>query len=424
MDSNLREKIIREQDKLIYFSYSSFEEGLLGEHIDDQLDFSYSEFNSKFLAENLDIIKELKSKNLLYLLTSNNNEVKDEAKRIIMERVKDEGEHFYSGENVKFDLFGVSTNLWLRAFSSVGKSNSEYIKDRILESFNKIKDNDPYAYSIISKAGYITSMDNFFCIYEQGVFTPEKLQFLEKLANENPNILDSINYRIFEDSIFEMGEEFVSRIARYPNVSNKLVMIAENNPKLLKVIKQGFSELEETKKTPEILAIQNKVITYAVKNYSKIEDISFEELANRALRVDEIGVEKAAYASSQEYEAEFDRICDQKYEKLSQNFNANKYSNAAPEKKKILLMKYFGMDKISAETFCNRFMHDIDSIEVTDGKAKEFLERVKSVLSLETEAEVDNLYYSMTTKITPLERLHYEYALRESYAQTYVDAIR
>ena len=65
MDSNLREKILKEQDKLIYFSYNAWEECLFIDHIDDELDFVYSDFNGKFLAENLEIIPELKTKNLL-----------------------------------------------------------------------------------------------------------------------------------------------------------------------------------------------------------------------------------------------------------------------------------------------------------------------------------------------------------------------
>ena len=292
MDSNLREKILKEQDKLIYFSYNAWEECLFIDHIDDELDFVYSDFNGKFLAENLEIIPELKTKNLLYLLTSSKAEVKDAAKEILMKRVKENGEHFYSGENVKYDSFGYSTDLWIRALNAIGKENVEYVKNGIFKNLDEIKDKDAYSHSIINKAGYITSMDNFFALYEQGVFTPEKLQFLERLANENPNILDSINYRIFDDSIFEMGEEFVSKIARYPNVSNKLIIIAENNPNLLATIKQGFAELGETRNKPEILEIQNKVITYAAKNFPQIEDISFEDLANCALRVNEISLDR------------------------------------------------------------------------------------------------------------------------------------
>ena len=59
MDSNLREKILKEQDKLIYFSYNVWEEVLLMDHIDDELDFAYFAFNEKFMAQNLDIIPEL-----------------------------------------------------------------------------------------------------------------------------------------------------------------------------------------------------------------------------------------------------------------------------------------------------------------------------------------------------------------------------
>ncbi len=423
MDQKLKEKILREQDCLIYFSYNSFEECLFTESIDG-LDTSYSSFNNKFLAGYLEIIPELKTKNLLYLVTSSNKDVKEAAKKALEEKVITTGEHVFSGENVKKEVFGHLIDLRLSALSAVGEDNKAKIRENILEKYKQIEKDAPYAYSIIRKGKLITSVDNFLYMYEQGIFTPEKLQLLEKLANENPNILDTINYKIFDDSIFEMGEDFISKIARYPNVSNKLIMIAENNPQLFSVIKQGFSELEENRGKPEILELQNKIITYAAKKFPQIEDISFEDLANRALRADVVSISKNEHISTQDYEAEFDRRCDEQYEKLSQSSNTFKYPNAVPEKKKILLMKYFGMDRAKAEEFCNRFGHDIDSIEVLESEAKEYLERVKAVLELETEDEIDELYYSMSQKVTPLERLHHEYVLRESYAQTYVDAIR
>lgn len=423
MDSNLREKILKEQDKLIYFSYNYFEECLFFDKIDDELDINYSDFNDKFLAEALDIIPELKTKNLVYLVTSQSQEVKEVAKRILEERVIQGTEHLYSGENVKKEIFGYPIDLRLSAFSAIGKANNEQLRERIFEQYKKLEKEDPYAFSIIRDAGYITSMDNFFYVYENGTFNLEKLQLLEKLAGENPNILDTINYRIFEDSIFEMGEEFISKIARYPNVSNKLIMIAENNPKLLETIKQGFSELDNNKGKPEVLDLQDKIITYAAKNFPQIEDISFEDLANMALRDAEVSLDGNKHISAKDYEAEFDRMCDEEYEKLSKDFKSMKYLDAVPEKKKILFMKYFGLDRSQAEELCNRFMQDIDSIEVSEGAAKDYLEKIKSILELENEAEVDELYYSTTEKITPLERLHNEYALRKAYAQTYVDAL-
>lgn len=418
MDSNLREKILKEQDKLIYFSYNVWEEVLLMDHIDDELDFAYFAFNEKFMAQNLDIIPELKSKNLMYLIASDTDVVKETAREILMKRVKEKGEHFFSGENVQTVSHGFNLNLWNIGFNKLKEEDIEYIRNGIFRQLDAIKEKDPYAHSIINKAGYITSMDNFFVLYEQGVFTPEKLQFLERLANENPNILDSINYGIFEDSIFEMGEEFISKIARYPNVSNKLIMIAENNPKLFDTIKQGFAELGEERNKPEVLDIQNRVITYAAKNFPQIEDISFEDLVNCALRVNDASLDKKEHIS----EAEFEKRCDEEYAKLSQGHISTKYLDAIPEKKKILLMKYFGMDRSQAEEFCNRFGHDIDSIEVADGESKEYLDRVKAVLGLENEEEIDKLYYSMPQKVTPLERIHHEYVLRESYSQTYIEA--
>ena len=81
MEQRIREKILSEQDKLIYFAYAYYDELLLAEHIDSEFDFTYSNFDS-FLAQDIEIIPELKTKNLLILIRSSNEKVREKAKEV------------------------------------------------------------------------------------------------------------------------------------------------------------------------------------------------------------------------------------------------------------------------------------------------------------------------------------------------------
>jgi len=421
MEQRIREKILSEQDKLIYFAYAYYEELLLAEHIDSEFDFTYSTFNS-LLAQDLERIPELKTGNLLILIKAFNKQLSEKAKEVMMQRVRNSGEHFFGGENIRSLRNGFTINLMKSAFNSISQEDAAFIKEKIFSDMNLLRQNDPQAHEIISKAGYIYSFDNFLAAYENGIFTPDKLEILSKLSEENPNILDSINYRIFQDSIFEMGEEFVCRIAKYPNISKKLIMIAENSPELLRVIKSGFQQLDtDNKRKPEILIIQEKIITYAAKMYPQLgKEMSFEQLANMAFR-EKIDYDRIVPAHEVYTEEEFEKKCDEEYENLSRRSNSSKYIHETFNKKRILLIKKFGMDISDAQAFCNRYMKDIDSVNV-DPKVKEYILRMQEVLKLEDESEVDRIYYSPLDKVTPLDLVHYEDVLKESYAQTYVNA--
>ena len=135
------------------------------------------------------------------------------------------GEHIFSGENAIATLpfGGIELCPWITACSRIGKENFSKIRDVIIRKYRQLKEKDPRAFSIIDKAQMIYTIDNFLSVYENGTFTPEKFDLLEKLVSENPNILKNINFRIFEDDIYSMGEEQVSRIARYPNISNSYI---------------------------------------------------------------------------------------------------------------------------------------------------------------------------------------------------------
>ncbi|MBR3696995.1 MAG: hypothetical protein IKM97_01805 [Clostridia bacterium] len=136
-----------------------------------------------------------------------------------------------------------------------------------------------------------SAIESFLNSYAKGNVTPQKLEYLKRVATENPNILNKMSYAILTDEIFEMGEEFVTRIARYPNISSKLVQLLEISFEVFQTIKAGFIELEKTARRPETLEIEQKVLSYVINNYKDLQGLSFEQIANMAIQeIEEITI--------------------------------------------------------------------------------------------------------------------------------------
>ena len=55
MEKNVREKMLKEQDNLIYFYTNSYDEIVAIEDIDDEFDFGYNKLVDNVLKPNLDI---------------------------------------------------------------------------------------------------------------------------------------------------------------------------------------------------------------------------------------------------------------------------------------------------------------------------------------------------------------------------------
>lgn len=412
LKNKLRARVIEEQDIVVYFWYNAFEEQLFSEQIDSEYDMTYWDFGNIFLVNNLDIIPELSMNNLVYLLSSNNNEIVQLAKEQIMQRFEN-GEHIFSGENSELDAFGVRVSAWQTAFSKLGKENIEKFKAILDRKERELKESNPRVYELLCKFPTYIGMDNFLSCYENGSITLDKLELLEKLALENPNMLNTINFRIFDDEIFEMGEEFISRIAKFPNFSNKLINLAKNNPELFQIVKKHFTELEQTQTIQEALDIEYKILGYITRNAISIKgNIDFESLANCAIRNHEI-IGNISIDYTENYEEEFEKECDKQYAR----------NPILEEKKNILFNKYFGMSLYNAEDFFIRYIKNIDQIQLQQQDIKDYIAEVARVLQVEDEAELDKIYYSARKMATPLQNIHFEYELRDAYTKTFVQAL-
>ena len=409
---NLKAKIIEEQDVLLYFGYNWFDERLFLEKIDSESNISYSSFIKDVMAKNLDIIPEISMNNLVHLLSSSEASMNKIVVEEIMKRFR-AGEHIFSGENAETECFGLKSDLWNQIFSKLGRENVEELKTFINSSLDNLKQSNPKVYELADRIPTYIGIDSFLHFYENGTFTPEKLDLLEQMYNENPNIFKTINFGIFEDSIFDMGEEFVSRIAKFPNFSAKFIKLSRSNPKLFEVIKEGFLDLEQNENVQAALDVEYKMLGYVTRKAFDIKgELDFETIANCALRKEEFNSIAIDYTPN--YDEEFDKKCDEAYSKTKK----------LEDKKNILFTKYFGMTASNAHKFFTKYIQNINQIEITNSDLMNYINDITSILEIEDASDLDKIYYSMETQITPLDKVLFEHEIRESYTQTFSKALK
>ena len=408
----LRKKIIEAQDEIVYFWENNYCEGTSTETIPDS-DLHYGSLVSDFLKDNLDFVENLSMGNLVLLLSAIDKDVVEAAKAQILKKF-DAGEHIFSGPNPENESFGIRSLAWDSVYGKLPEEDLKRIHAKIDEQYEALKEADPKAYSIAEKITTYMALDNFLHYYEKGIITPDKLDFIGKMISENPNILNTINFGVFSDEILEMGEEFVTRVSQYPNINSKLIILANSNPQLFEAVKKGFIDLEQTVSEQEALALQETTLIYATRMAHEIQgDINFEDLVNSAiLHRDSYFDKEVDY--SENYREEFEKDCDAKYDRSSFVHN----------KKAILLSKFFGISNYKAEEFFNTYFKNAGQLDLPDGELKDYITQVTRILETEDEAEIDTMYHSMEKRVTPIERTHFEYDLRDAYMQTISDATR
>ncbi len=238
MEEQLKEKIIKEQDLIcqqildVNDSYSVY------------INESKKSFNDikKIIISDEEILKNLSSSNLGKLLynidAEKNKETVDNIRKIISKKLDEEPCYFEDSESNPFlDIIHSNTGLG-RKFGNeivekILKNNEEGLKKMQGTNLEKLSTN-------IKKSLDVT---NFLKYANDGVFTERKIQDLEKMVEENEYFLDYFNFGLLRDDVYyNLPKEFIKQVSKFPKMTNKLMIIANNNPKLFEVFSNRVNE--------------------------------------------------------------------------------------------------------------------------------------------------------------------------------------
>lgn len=416
----LKQRLIENQDIIFYFAYNSYDEQLFYGEVDNKFKIKPLEL-TEFIANNPDVIDGLSMKNLVNLLALKFSDTSRIQQAII--KKMELGEPIFGGEKIESRAFGIRASNFDNAFTSKNFSDDliKKIRDNIFSRLDELYETNPEVVRLISKAGKIYSIDNFLSTYQKG-WSAEKQETLQELYEENPNILDSINYGIFDDEIFSIGQDFVKHIARYPSLSTKLLIIKQNYPELFEAEKRRIIELEK-EPNPEAYCIEQVLIGACAEEASKIEKTEFSDnditdLINFYLRkrVFEFNAVNADYKEG--YEEKFEDKCDKSFYETMQYIHLG-YKDIN-DLRQIYVTKYFGMGIKEAEKFNKAYIENSSTLEFSE-EMRTFINEVDEIFKVDDIDALEKKYESEEIKITPIEKIKMEMNLRRAYSKTFND---
>ncbi len=407
----LIERIVREQDLACFYVVKHYNRSVnILEYYSEDNEVMYSDID-KFILDNPQILERLSTKNLMNLLSM----VYEEDKKaqivpIIMERLE-AGNVVYC-DDIEDSIFMKIVHSSDRAINRLGKDNIRALVAQMNERKEKIQ--DTRLKIITDNLIYVGDITNFLAYYEQGIFDGEKIAFLERMLEKDKNALRYVNFGIFRDDIFSMSKELIEYLSKFPAMSAQVVIIANNNPELMRVLRDRISGYENL---PDNYDEIETLITYFAKKCFQIEvtkDTNISELIDSAFRESSTLNSEIAYTP---VKAPFG---DNYKERLEEEYQG-RYSKETKvdNKLSIYLDKVFSLTKGGAEKFLEEYGADIDNLEGLD-EEKELVSKLKEAVRLNSEVEIDRLFSEAVNLYSPSQIFKFSQNLAKACAKSYI----
>ena len=64
----------------------------------------------------------------------------------------------------------------------------------------------------------------------------EKINFIEQMLEKDENALRHVNFGVFQNDIWNIGQDFVEYIAKFPFLSQELIVLQQHNKGLFEIL--------------------------------------------------------------------------------------------------------------------------------------------------------------------------------------------
>ncbi len=380
----LIEKIIKEQNLVALYTFNNFNKSLgILQKYDNQI---YYRDLYKFILKNPEIMDRFSIKNLYTLLASGH---KDEEEKIINEKIakKLETEEFFC-EDINKEVFMKPIHTGM-LYGKIDEKTRNKFANKVLEEVNALKGTE-YG-KIVNNIRYYPDAINFLKYYKDGIFTPEKIDAINKMIDKNSNALRYVNFGLFQDEVFEIGANFCEYVSKFPTISYQLLLIKENAPQMFKAISdrlKTYDNFKENLKEFEIL------ITYGARN-------AFE-LQNKEIKIDDFL--ECAYRNSNEFEL-INVDYGSGYKRRLQEKLKKEYDKASEteEKLNVYINKEYSLSLNGAKRLLKDFGSDLQNLENLSEETKQFFEEIKKVVELDDEEQINTLFNSSQTRYSTIQ---------------------
>lgn len=207
------------------------------------------------------------------------------------------------------------------------------------------------------------------------------------MLEKDKNALRYVNFGIFKDDIFDIGEDFIEYISKFTALSAQMLVIANHNPKLLEILSQQISTYESLADNFDEMEV---LITYFARKCFDInltKDINANDLMECAFR------NSTSLNPKIKYEPINVQFGENYQDRLQQEYS-KRYGNASnvDEKLNLYLDRVFSITKEGAERFIKEYGSDIENIKGVNEEEKNLIYQLKEAINIRDEKEIDLLF--------------------------------
>ena len=375
------EKIIHEQDIVSFYANTHYNKSLnIMQEYDEGL--YYSKIKS-FIMENSEMLEYFSVKNLYNILTS---VFEDEDKKKVNSYLRNrlEKENFFVEP---IDLEVMMKNYYTGSlYGRVEESIRTSINESLINELRILKGTK---FEKIAKSiSQYTDAANFLKYYRDGIFTDDKIAVLEKMIDKNSNALDNVNFGLFKDEIFALGDDFVEYLAKFPTLSYQLVFLSEHVPNLIIILLNKVKTYDNIKENIDEIEI---LITYATRKAFELENVPIN--SNDFI--------ECAYRNSNDFQL-INVLYGENYEERLNEELIRRYKNAKDkdEKLNVYLNKVYSISLDKANKFLVEYGSDLENLNLSEDVLA-FFEELKNAIQLEDEELIDHLFKTSTKKYMP-----------------------
>jgi len=363
-----------------------------------------------YIQDHLFILKKLSTENLIHLFSMKNHTfaqmrpVFNFVEQEIMERLA-LPESILAGSSLAYyvNFKGRKENSF--SLSGMSLEHIEQVSASIYSSISYLKRNYPNDYRRMQGKLNLRTVQNYCSLLEQGGFTEKKYDTIDRIALENRHTLDSIHYGIFADEVYQLGEDFICLIARYPNICKQIVELSHICPKVMKVIGDIVCAYSSSSDFFYHQILHDTLYyLYHILDFSNLENLSYVDIVNMAL-LEPSHLELTGLREYKQVIQDFDH----RFQELLDD------SHSINELRDIYCLKYFGLSQMGVWEFLRTFqLMDVNS---------SIIQEMNDVILESDEEKLVQKYWSCSFIFTPLDILKLKDQLRRECARSYVDAL-
>jgi len=402
-------KIIEEQDLVTYYMVNSWNTVTMFQDYSDEPQIKFSEL-SNYIFENESVLQAFSTKNLINLYSALSKDDIEKQKMLeerIMSRLDDEK---FACETIEAEGWGMQASYPInKFFAYIEPENKNRIEEDLVTRRDSIEDKEVLEFA--NQLTTFASLSGLLELIDNNQLTPDKLALIKELYNENKIILNRMNYEIFNDEIYSLGEDFIKVIAKFPNLDKELVILNKNNPELFNVLKEEIINSNSIEKDSSKI---KSMIDYFTRRCFEIDASALskenkEDLIDWSLAENVTFHQKIQVPYSENYREERLAKCDEEYNKKM----------FLDDKKSVFFDKYFSLCLNEVNALVEGYPEEVKNRE------NEFFSQISKILNITSIEELDELYNNYEGKsFRSAEVLEILEDIQEKYADRYSEVLK